>query len=84
MGEIENAKVDELAAKHDLTAALINNIVYCYTRKELSPDWEAIDLICGEIKYAVNKALFAKLKETSGFQADNPHEELGILGGMAY
>lgn len=76
------AHVNELAAKHDLPDSLINELVYAYTRKDLVPDWEAIDLICGEVRYAVNKSLFSKLKETSGYVS--PNEKLGILGGMNY
>ena len=82
MGEVTTAKVQELAAKHDLVDPLIEELIYCYTRKDLSPDWEAIDLICGEIRYSVNRALFAELKKSQ--TNVNPNEELGILGGMNY
>lgn len=83
MGEITNtAHIEELAAKHDLTDELVENLAYCYTRKDLVPDWIAIDIICGGIRYEVNKALYSKLKESSGYS--NPNEELGILGGMNY
>ena len=85
MGAIdENAKIDELAAKHDLTAALVKEMVYCFSRKELGPDWDGIDLACGELRYSITKALYSQLKSQIEIVSMNPNEELGILGGMNY
>lgn len=79
MGEM-NPKVDEISKKHgDLDPIIINEIQMAFLEKNVSPDWEAIDLICGEIVYAVNKQVFKELK-----RKPNPNEELGILGGMNY
>ena len=76
-------KVDELEKKYGLHWALIQDLILAFAHKDVNINWESIEIICGEIKYAVNKELYSELKKTSS-DTINPNEELGILGGMNY
>lgn len=77
------SKVEELSEKYSLDQELINQLILAFTVKNLNVNWQSIDIICGEIRYAVNKELYSELKKTAS-DTINPNEELGILGGMNY
>ena len=81
--ELIDNKVCELIDKYNLSGDLVQCLALAFYRKKLQVNWDSIEIICGEIKYAINKELYSELKKTSS-DTINPNEELGILGGMNY